>query len=75
MVRAIHSVRRRHLGEGEAVFRQGDNGASLFTVDEGQLDVVKEHGGVSRTVARLVPGEHEYAGVVIRGEAGVRNQR
>lgn len=57
VVRAIHSVRRRQLNAGEMVFQQGEPGSSLYTVDEGVLDVIKEHGGVSRTVARLSPGE------------------
>lgn len=38
------------------MFRQGEPGLSLFTVDKGELDVVKEHAGVRRTVARLSPG-------------------
>ncbi|CAN0412797.1 unnamed protein product [Pylaiella littoralis] len=56
VVRAVNSVTTRRLGPGETVFRQGEAGLSLFTVDEGELDVVKEHSGVRRTVARLSPG-------------------
>ncbi|CAM9786569.1 unnamed protein product [Ectocarpus sp. 13 AM-2016] len=56
VVRAVHSVTKRLLGPGEAVFQQGDRGSSLFTVEEGELNVVKEHSGVHRTVARLSPG-------------------
>ncbi|CAN0403873.1 unnamed protein product [Ectocarpus sp. 12 AP-2014] len=56
VVRAVHSVTKRLLGPGEAVFRQGERGSSLFTVEEGELNVVKEHSGVHRTVARLSPG-------------------
>ncbi|CAN0221375.1 unnamed protein product, partial [Ectocarpus fasciculatus] len=56
VVRAVHSVTKRLLGPGEAVFRQGDRGSSLFTVEKGELNVVKEHSGVHRTVARLSPG-------------------
>lgn len=59
VVRAIHSVKRRQLHAGEMVFRQGEPGSSLYTVDEGVLDVIKEHEGVSRTVARLSPGEDQ----------------
>lgn len=57
VVRAIHSVTRRRLSPGETLFQQGAIGRALFTVEEGELDVVKEHGGVSRTVARLSPGK------------------
>ncbi|CAN0427465.1 unnamed protein product, partial [Hapterophycus canaliculatus] len=56
VVRAVHSVSRRSLRPGEAVFRQGDPGLSLFTVGEGELDVVKEHSGVRHSVAQLSPG-------------------
>lgn len=58
VVRAVHSVTRRRLRQGEAVFRQGEPGLSLFTVGKGELDVVKEHAGVRRTVARLSPGTY-----------------
>lgn len=44
------------MRQGEAVFRQGEPGLSLYTVDKGELDVVKEHKGVQRTVASLSPG-------------------
>ncbi|CAN0553206.1 unnamed protein product, partial [Laminaria digitata] len=62
VVRAVHSVTRRNLGLGETVFRQGDSGSSVFTVDKGELDVVKEHTGVRSTVARLTPGKGNGSG-------------
>lgn len=73
-VRAIHSVTRRRLSQGETLFRQGAIGRALYTVEEGELDVVKEHEGVSRTVARLSPGKKTgyRVGLSIGGERGGR---
>jgi len=50
----------RTYEDGEVVFRRGDEGTSLFVVQEGQLEIVREEGG-KETLLR-VAGQHELVG-------------
>ncbi len=45
------------LPAGAELFREGDDGSSLFLLREGSLEVLKEVAGESRCVNRLRPGD------------------
>lgn len=42
---------------GAWIFRSGDSGDSMFVIEEGEVELVKEFGGESRVLARLGPGD------------------
>lgn len=43
--------------EGETVFRQGDEGSTMYIIQEGSVVIIREKDGVGTVVARLKPGE------------------
>lgn len=52
------SVEVRHLGDQEVLLKQGDEGASMFVLLEGLLDVLVDFDGDVRQVHRVSPGSH-----------------
>jgi NADH dehydrogenase len=50
-------LQREHYEQGQDVFRQGELGDRLYLILSGEVDVIREEGGESRTVARLGPGQ------------------
>ncbi|HUG89376.1 MAG TPA: FAD-dependent oxidoreductase [Planctomycetaceae bacterium] len=52
------AISQLHFEPGEAIFRQGDLGDSLYIILEGEADVIVEQNGSERTVARLKAGEY-----------------
>jgi NADH dehydrogenase len=50
-------LQREHYEPGQDVFRQGELGDRLYLILSGEVDVVREDGGGSRTLARLGPGQ------------------
>lgn len=61
----------RTYADGEVVVRQGDEGDSLFVVQDGQLEVVREDGG-KETLLRVV-GKDEIVGEMAIFERRVRS--
>jgi predicted acylesterase/phospholipase RssA/CRP-like cAMP-binding protein len=59
--RALHDVsgqmRRRRFEPREVIVRQGDQGDSLFVIQEGAAQVTVEQGGEARPLARLRRGD------------------
>jgi NADH:ubiquinone reductase (H+-translocating) len=55
---ATKAISQMHFEPGEAIFRQGDLGDSLYIILEGEADVVVEHNGTEETLARLKAGEY-----------------
>ncbi|HSD25810.1 MAG TPA: FAD-dependent oxidoreductase, partial [Vicinamibacteria bacterium] len=54
---STRGLSREHYEPGQEVFRQGELGDRLYLVLSGEVDVVREEGGVSRVLARLGPGQ------------------
>ena len=48
---------RRFLAEGEWLFHEGDAGDTAFVIENGLLEVCREHDGKRERVAQLGPGE------------------
>jgi small-conductance mechanosensitive channel/CRP-like cAMP-binding protein len=64
------SIERRDYANGEALFKQGDTGDSLFILTEGLLDVtvVLNGSGPSQRVARIPAGEFVGEMSLLTGE-------
>lgn len=45
------------FNEGETVFRQGDEGDTMYIIQEGSVVIIRERDGVGTVVARLKAGE------------------
>eukprot|EP00611_Tribonema_gayanum_P025464 TRINITY_DN5797_c0_g1_i1.p1 TRINITY_DN5797_c0_g1~~TRINITY_DN5797_c0_g1_i1.p1 ORF type:complete len:745 (+),score=306.50 TRINITY_DN5797_c0_g1_i1:85-2319(+) len=59
LLRALNTVRRLKVRGGEVVVRQGEVGKSMYTIVDGNLDVIKESPPLApRTVAVLKPGSY-----------------
>ena len=48
---------RRILAEGEWLFREGDQGDTAFVIENGLLEVCREHDGKRERIAQLGPGD------------------
>ena len=54
-----HGVSQAHFAPGEIIFRQGDPGDFVYTIIEGQVEVVRaEPEEEERVINRLGPGEY-----------------
>ena len=53
----IDAMAERHFNPGEHVINEGDAGAVLFVVEEGQLDCFKVINGESKHLKVYEPGE------------------
>src|SRR5262249_44302689 len=49
-------VETREISAGRELFREGDPGDGLFLVVSGEIDIVKQAAGGSRSLAQLGPG-------------------
>jgi small-conductance mechanosensitive channel/CRP-like cAMP-binding protein len=63
-----HATRRTYL-PGESIVRQGEEGSSLFVIDQGLLRVSVEENGRSRKVAQLLPRQFFGEMSLLTGEA------
>jgi NADH:ubiquinone reductase (H+-translocating) len=52
------SIRDQHFEPGDTVFRQGDLGDSVYIIEEGQCDVLRECDGQQQLLATLSRGEY-----------------
>lgn len=65
---APHATRRT-FSPGESIVRQGDEGSSLFVIDQGLLRVSVEDNGRSKKVAQLLPRQFFGEMSLLTGEA------
>ncbi len=65
---APHATRQTYA-PGESIVRQGDEGSSLFVIDQGLLRVSVEENGRSRKVAQLLPRQFFGEMSLLTGEA------
>jgi CRP/FNR family transcriptional regulator len=61
----------RTYQDGEVVFRQGDEGSCLYVIQDGELEIVREHDG-RETVLR-VAGRNELIGEMAIFQREVRS--
>ena len=53
-----HQTTHSHYTQGQKVFRQGDLASGFFIILRGQVAVIRETGGIDKSVATLGPGEY-----------------
>jgi len=51
-------IKNQHFEAGDIVFQQGDLGDSVYVIEKGECEVVKEEAGMERTVATLQAGNY-----------------
>jgi NADH:quinone reductase (non-electrogenic) len=51
-------VRNQHFEPGDIIFRQGDLGDSVYVIEEGECEVLREQKGEQELLATLGPGEY-----------------
>ena len=51
-------IKNQHFEPGDIIFRQGDLGDSVYVIEQGDCDVVKEESGATRVLATLHAGEY-----------------
>ncbi|HLH00100.1 MAG TPA: FAD-dependent oxidoreductase [Bryobacteraceae bacterium] len=51
-------IKRQHFEPGDIVFHQGDLGDSVYVIEQGDCDVIKEAAGGPQTVATLHAGDY-----------------
>jgi len=51
-------IRNQHFEPGETVFSQGDIGDSVYVIESGECEVLREEDGSSKLVATLKAGEY-----------------
>ena len=52
------SIKRQHFEPGDIIFHQGDLGDSVYVVERGECEVIREANGVSTTLATLRAGDY-----------------
>jgi len=52
------AIKNQHFEPGDIVFHQGDLGDSVYVIEKGECEVVKQEDGVERTVATLRGGNY-----------------
>jgi small-conductance mechanosensitive channel/CRP-like cAMP-binding protein len=67
------NVRGHVYAPGETIIRAGDNGASMFVVHRGSVDVRVDSGGMQRTIKRLGEGEFFGEMALFTGEPRTAN--
>lgn len=65
------NIQTQHFEPGDFIFRQGDLGNSVYVIEEGECDVLREHEGVPQHLATLSRGE--YFGEMALLSDGTRN--
>jgi uncharacterized integral membrane protein len=54
-----HGISHVHFAPGEAIFRQGDEGDFVYSIIDGQVEVIREEpDGEAKVINRLGPGEY-----------------
>jgi NADH dehydrogenase len=51
-------IKNQHFEPGDVVFHQGDLGDSVYVIEKGECDVIKEDDGASRVLATLGAGDY-----------------
>ena len=51
-------IKNQHFEPGDIIFHQGDLGDSVYVIEQGECDVIKEENGAARTVATLRAGDY-----------------
>ena len=51
-------IKNQHFEAGDIIFHQGDLGDSVYVIERGECDVIKQEDGRSRTVATLHAGDY-----------------
>jgi len=51
-------IKNQHFEPGDVIFYQGDLGDSVYVIERGDCDVIKEDNGVARTLATLHAGDY-----------------
>ena len=51
-------IKNQHFEPGDIVFHEGDLGDNVYVIEKGECEVIKEEGGVARTVATLQSGNY-----------------
>jgi len=51
-------IKNQHFEPGDVIFHQGDLGDSVYVIEQGECDVIKEENGAARTVAMLRAGDY-----------------
>jgi NADH dehydrogenase len=51
-------IKNQHFEPGDIIFHQGDLGDSVYVIQAGECDVIKEENGEARTVATLRAGDY-----------------
>jgi NADH dehydrogenase len=51
-------IKNQHFEPGDIVFHEGDLGDSVYVIEKGECEVIKEEDGVARTVATLQSGSY-----------------
>jgi NADH dehydrogenase len=55
---AESGIKNQHFDPGDVIFHQGDLGDSVYVIQQGECDVLKEQSGVASTLATLRAGEY-----------------
>ncbi len=63
----------RVFAPGETIIRAGDDGASMFVVSRGSVDVRVDHNGTPRTIKRLAEGDFFGEMALFTGEPRTAN--
>jgi NADH dehydrogenase len=51
-------IKNQHFEPGDIIFHEGDLGDSVYVIEKGECEVIKEEAGESKTVATLVAGNY-----------------
>jgi len=51
-------IKNQHFEPGDVIFHQGDLGDSVYVIQQGECDVIKEENGAARSVATLRAGDY-----------------
>jgi NADH dehydrogenase len=51
-------IQKQHFQPGDVVFQQGDLGDSVYVIEEGECDVLREEDGQSKLLATLKAGDY-----------------
>jgi len=51
-------IKNQHFEPGDIIFHQGDLGDSVYVIQQGECDVIKEENGAAGTVATLRAGDY-----------------
>lgn len=51
-------IKNQHFEAGDIIFHQGDLGDSVYVIEQGECQVIKQENGVARTVATLRAGDY-----------------